>query len=72
MLTLPAFSHISLADETALAGSTYKVVFQVGHGCQGAATTGVSVQIPAGFQGVKPYPKAGWTLTTQSAKLAQP
>ena len=72
MLTLPAFSHISLADETALAGSTYKAVFQVGHGCQGAATTGVSVQIPAGFQGVKPYPKAGWTLTTQSAKLAQP
>ena len=72
MLTLPVFSHISLEIKTAPSGSTYKAVLQVGHGCQGAATTGVSVQIPAGFQGVKPYPKAGWTLTTQSAKLAQP
>lgn len=72
MLALPAFSHISLEAKTAQAGSVYKAVFQVGHGCQGAATTGVSVQIPAGFQGAKPYPKAGWTLTTQSAKLAQP
>lgn len=72
MLALPAFSHISLEAKTAPSGSTYKAVFQVGHGCQGAATTGVTVQIPAGFQGAKPYPKAGWTLTTQSAKLAQP
>ena len=72
MLAMPAFSHIVLENKTALAGSTYKAVFQVGHGCQGAATTGVSVQIPAGFQGAKPYPKAGWTLTTQSAKLAKP
>ena len=72
MLATPAFSHIVLETKTALAGSTYKAVFQVGHGCQGAATNGVSVQIPAGFQGAKPYPKAGWTLTTQSAKLAQP
>ena len=72
MLTLPAFSHIVLESKTALAGSMYKAVFQVGHGCQGAATTGVSVQIPAGFQGAKPYPKAGWKLTTQSEKLAKP
>ncbi|CAM3573851.1 YcnI family protein [Polaromonas hydrogenivorans] len=69
---MPAFSHISLDAKTALAGSTYKAVFQVGHGCQGSATTGIRVQIPAGFQGAKPYPKAGWTLSVQQEKLARP
>ena len=70
--TMPAFSHIVLETKTAPAGSTYKAVFQVGHGCQGSATTGLTVQIPTGFQGAKPYPKAGWTLTTKLGKLAQP
>ncbi|MEO6320938.1 MAG: DUF1775 domain-containing protein [Polaromonas sp.] len=72
MLAMPAFPHISLQDKSAPAGSAYKAVFQVGHGCQGSATTGLSVQIPAGFQGAKPYPKAGWTLTAKSGKLAKP
>lgn len=47
-------------------------MFLVGHGCQGSATTGVEMQIPIGFLGAKPYPKAGWTVTTQLAKLAKP
>jgi uncharacterized protein YcnI len=72
MLAMPAFSHISLQDKSAPAGSAYKAVFQVGHGCQGSATTGLAVQIPAGFQGAKPYPKAGWALTTKLGKLAKP
>ena len=72
LVTAPAFSHIGLETRTATAGSTYKAVFQVGHGCAGSPTTGVSVQIPAGFQVAKPYPKAGWTLSTQMGKLAKP
>lgn len=72
MLAAPAFSHIVLQDKSATAGSTYKAVFQVGHGCQGSATTGLSVQIPTGFQGAKPYPKAGWTLAAKLGKLAKP
>ncbi|SFB75342.1 hypothetical protein SAMN05216344_102266 [Polaromonas sp. OV174] len=72
MLAIPAFSHIGLEEKSAPAGSNYKAVFQVGHGCQGSATTGITVQIPAGFQGAKPYPKAGWTLTTKLGKLAKP
>lgn len=72
MLAMPAFSHIVLEGKSAAAGSAYKAVFQVGHGCGGSATTGLSVQIPAGFQGAKPYPKAGWTLTTKLGKLAKP
>ena len=72
VLALPAFSHVSLEGKTAPAGSAYKAVFQVGHGCQGSATTGIRVQIPAGFQGAQPYPKAGWTLSVQQEKLATP
>lgn len=68
----PAFSHIFLENKNAPAGSSYKAVFQVGHGCQGSATTGVAVQIPTGFLGAKPYPKAGWTVTTQIGQLAKP
>ncbi|MDB5870393.1 MAG: hypothetical protein JWP96_2725 [Polaromonas sp.] len=67
-----SFSHISLEQASAPAGSSYKAVFQVGHGCQGAATTGISVQIPAGFQGAKPSPKAGWTVSIKRDKLAKP
>ena len=69
---MPAFSHIFLETRSAAAGSAYKAVFQIGHGCNGSPTTAVSVQIPPGFQGAKPYPKAGWTLSTQRAKLAKP
>ncbi|MFC6283380.1 MULTISPECIES: DUF1775 domain-containing protein [Polaromonas] len=69
---MPAFSHIVLENRAAAAGSTYKAVFQVGHGCNGSSTTAISVQIPPGFQGAKPYPKAGWTLSTQLDKLAKP
>lgn len=68
----PVFSHIVLENKNAPAGSHYKAVFVVGHGCQGSPTTGVAVQIPAGFLGSKPYPKPGWTVSTQLGKLAKP
>lgn len=56
------FAHITLATSQAPAGSTYKAILQVPHGCEGAATTKIRVQIPEGFIAVKPQPKAGWTL----------
>lgn len=68
----PAFPHIFLESGSAAAGTAYKAAFQVGHGCKGSPTTGLSVQIPDGFQGAKPYPKAGWNLSTQLGKLAKP
>ncbi len=69
---IPVFAHIVLESKSAPASSSYKAVFLVGHGCQGSATTGVAVQIPTGFLGAKPYPKAGWTVSTQLGKLAKP
>jgi len=72
LLALPALAHVGLESKSALAGSDYKAVFQVGHGCEGSPTTGMAVQIPTGFQGAKPYQKAGWTVTVKREKLAKP
>lgn len=63
-----AFAHITLETQTAPVGSTYKAVIRVPHGCKGAATTKVRVQIPEGVIAVKPMPKPGWTLETVKGK----
>lgn len=62
LLALPASAHVTLEAQQAVAGSTYKAVLRLPHGCAGAATLKVRVQIPEGFIGVKPMPKAGWSL----------
>lgn len=65
-------AHIALAESRLVAGTYQKLALRVGHGCNGAATTGLTVQIPAGFQGAKPQPKAGWSIATRKAKLITP
>jgi periplasmic copper chaperone A len=67
-----AQAHIVLSEPKPTAGSYYKATLRVGHGCNGSATTGLAVQVPAGFQGAKPQPKTGWAITTRKVKLATP
>jgi periplasmic copper chaperone A len=67
-----ALAHVTLEQNRALAASTYKAVFRIPHGCNGAATTSVAVFLPPGFVGTKPMPKAGWKLDIESEALAQP
>jgi periplasmic copper chaperone A len=67
-----AFSHITLADASAPAGSTYRATLRVGHGCGVSPTTAIKVILPDGFKGAKPMPKSGWTLAIVKTKLAQP
>ena len=71
-LASPAVAHITLETAEASAGSTYKAVLRVGHGCEGAPTNVVRVQIPAGVIAVKPMPKPGWTLETTIAPFPEP
>ena len=68
----PVVAHVVLVEPKAIAGSYYKATLRVGHGCSGASTTGLIVQVPAGFQGAKPQPKVGWAIATRKAKLAAP
>jgi uncharacterized protein YcnI len=65
-------AHVVLSESKAIAGSYYKATLRVGHGCNGASTNGLIVQVPAGFQSAKPQPKAGWTIAARKAKLATP
>jgi uncharacterized protein YcnI len=67
-----AQAHVTLEQAQAPAGTAFKAVLRVGHGCEGSATHTVSVRIPAGFLGAKPVPKPGWTLGIRRAPLAQP
>lgn len=73
LATSPASqAHVVLSEPQAVAGSYYKATLRVGHGCSGSATHAFIVQVPAGFQGAKPQPKAGWVIATRKAKLATP
>jgi uncharacterized protein YcnI len=71
-LSAAAQAHITLEQPEAIAGTPYKAVLRVGHGCDGSPTTRISVTLPAGFRGAKAMPKAGWTLDVKREKLAKP
>lgn len=65
-------AHIVLEQKSATAGSYYKATFMVGHGCDGAPTTGIEIDMPEPMAVVKPMSKTGWQLTTQTAPLSVP
>lgn len=71
-LASPAFAHITLETSEAPIGSGYKAVLRVPHGCDGAATTGITIKLPEGFISAKPMPKPGWTLDITSGDYARP
>mgnify|MGYP001259385253 CR=1 FL=1 len=65
-------AHVVLGEPAALAGTSHRAVFRVGHGCGGNPTTAIKVFMPAGFQGTKPMPKPGWALSIRKEKLDIP
>ena len=71
-LPLAATAHIVLEQPSAPAGSYYKSTFRVGHGCEGSATTSITVRLPEPMASVKPMVKPGWTIAVRTEKLAQP
>ena len=66
-----AFAHATLEVGEATAGSTYKAVVRIGHGCEGSPTLKVIVRIPEGVIAVKPMPHAGWDVATVKGKYAK-
>ncbi|HMR33919.1 MAG TPA: YcnI family protein [Geminicoccaceae bacterium] len=72
LLSLSASAHVTLETQRAAAGSTYKAVLRVGHGCGSSPTTAIRVRIPDGMIAVKPMPKPGWSLATKVEPYAQP
>ena len=68
----PAQAHVTITPASAAAGSHIKLTFTVPHGCDGAATTGLHVEIPAGVGSVKPYVHPGWTASVRQNDKARP
>ncbi|HWF96690.1 MAG TPA: DUF1775 domain-containing protein [Xanthobacteraceae bacterium] len=67
-----AFAHITLENQQAAVGASYKAVLRVPHGCDGSATVAIRVRIPEGFLDVKPMPKPGWKLDVVRGKYPKP
>ncbi|MDB5813340.1 MAG: hypothetical protein JWN23_457 [Rhodocyclales bacterium] len=67
-----AFAHITLEQKSAEAGSDYTAVFRVPHGCEGSATTGITVFLPVGIDDARPVAKEGWSLSQKTEKLDKP
>lgn len=65
-------AHVTLEVQEAGAGSFYKAVLKVPHGCDGQAMVKMRVQLPDGVTNVKPQPKPGWKVATIKGKLNTP
>jgi len=70
LATTSAFAHVTIEPTPAPPGAFHKAVFRVPHGCSGAATTALRIQIPEGVIEVKPMPKPGWTIATKTGPYA--
>ncbi|OYR19853.1 DUF1775 domain-containing protein [Brucella thiophenivorans] len=66
-----ANAHSSLDQSEATAGSRYKAVVRIPHGCDGKATTSVKIELPEGFIAAQPQAKAGWKIETAKGDYAQ-
>lgn len=64
-----AFSHVVLTQRTASADSYFRAAFVVPHGCDGAATTKISIWLPEEILQARPQPKPGWSIEIVRVKL---
>ncbi len=64
-----AFAHVVLTQRSAPADSYYRAVFTVPHGCDGAATTRISVWLPESVLQARPMVKPGWKTEVIRVKL---
>lgn len=59
---LAASAHVHVTPGEASAGVTENLVFSFSHGCDDAATTSLTVEIPDGVTNVVPVADANWTI----------
>jgi len=73
-LAAPASAHVFVSDGATVTGGGFGTEFalMVPHGCAGAATTAIEVQIPAGVTSVKPELMPGWQIDITSTTPPAP
>jgi uncharacterized protein YcnI len=64
-------AHVELLRRTAAAGSEFRAVFTVGHGCAGAPTTALHIRLDERIVSATPMSKPGWTLQVKTAAVKQ-
>lgn len=64
-----AMAHVEMTPSDAAAGKPVDLSFEIPHGCDGAATTSLVVQIPDSATDVKAKPIKGWRANTTPATL---
>jgi uncharacterized protein YcnI len=67
-----AQAHVVFAETEAAPNAYYAGFLRIGHGCDGAPTRAVRVEIPENVLIARPQPKPGWTLEIERAPLATP
>lgn len=67
-LAAPAWAHVEIEPEEAVAGLAETLTFSVEHGKDGAPTTGLVVQLPDGASVTEVPPKDGWTSEVDEAE----
>lgn len=68
----PALAHVTLDTAHAPADSYVRLAVRVPHGCGGAATVAIRLQVPHSLVSVCPAPKPGWTLGLVAGEAAEP
>jgi uncharacterized protein YcnI len=69
---LAASAHVDVAPSSAAAGSYSLLTFSVGHGCDGSATTGLTIDIPESITSVTPTVNPGWDVAKIEVDRAAP
>lgn len=69
---LSASAHISVEPSSTAAGSSAVLTFALPHGCEGSATTAISIGIPEGITSVTPTVKPDWSVSEVEVDLAAP
>jgi len=69
---LAASAHVEVEPSSTAAGSYSLLTFSLGHGCDGSATTGITIDIPESITSVTPTINPGWTAAKVPVDLATP
>ena len=62
LVAAAASAHVAFDPPMVEAGTLYRGVLRVGHGCDGAPTTTLDLQLPAGTSRMRATAKPGWDL----------
>lgn len=69
---LAASAHVEVDPSSTAAGSYSLLTFSLGHGCDGSATTGITIDIPESITSVTPTVNPGWDIDKVAVDLATP